>query len=274
MIPSTRPLFNRYVIRFIPRDASLDNLGPPTDRTSIRRAVSTWSGGWNRSTRPRLRSVSVVDIHLPHFHLGLVLWLGRTQPGLGRACRLRGAPNNGNQRRYAEVFVRPVGWSGGRMLLREPEMAAKKTGAKAPPLPESLRLKIVYRRIDELAPYKGNARTHSAKQITQIAASIRQFGFTNPVLIGGGGEIVAGHGRVAAAKAAWHPRGSDDRTRLSLGGRAPGLCDRRQPAGRAGRLGSRDPGDRVPGAGRARPRFRSGDHRLRDRRARLPARRS
>ena len=79
-------------------------------------------------------------------------------------------------------------------------MAAKKTGAKAPPLPESLRLKIVYRRIDELAPYKGNARTHSAKQITQIAASIRHFGFTNPVLIGGGGEIVAGHGRVAAAR--------------------------------------------------------------------------
>lgn len=79
-------------------------------------------------------------------------------------------------------------------------MAAKKTGAQAPPLPESLRLKIAYRRIDELAPYEGNARTHSAKQITQIAASIRHFGFTNPVLMGGAGQIVAGHGRVAAAR--------------------------------------------------------------------------
>ena len=79
-------------------------------------------------------------------------------------------------------------------------MPAKKPGAKAPPLLESLRLRIVYRRIDELAPYEGNARTHSAKQITQIAASIRHFGFTNPVLIGDTGQIVAGHGRVAAAR--------------------------------------------------------------------------
>jgi DNA modification methylase len=51
-----------------------------------------------------------------------------------------------------------------------------------------------------LRPHPGNARTHSKKQIRQIADSIRQFGFTNPVLIGEGGEIIAGHGRVEAAK--------------------------------------------------------------------------
>ena len=51
-----------------------------------------------------------------------------------------------------------------------------------------------------LQPYEGNARTHSKKQIKQIAHSIQRFGFTNPVLIGDAGEIIAGHGRVAAAK--------------------------------------------------------------------------
>src|SRR3979490_2343553 len=55
-------------------------------------------------------------------------------------------------------------------------------------------------RLASLRPHPGNARTHSKKQIRQIADSIRQFGFTNPVLIGEGGEIIAGHGRVEAAK--------------------------------------------------------------------------
>ena len=51
-----------------------------------------------------------------------------------------------------------------------------------------------------LTPYARNARTHSTKQIRQIAGSIEQFGFTNPVLISDHDEIIAGHGRVAAAK--------------------------------------------------------------------------
>lgn len=62
------------------------------------------------------------------------------------------------------------------------------------------RAQIIERNISELKPYSRNARTHSLKQIKQIAASIERFGFTNPVLISEGGEIVAGHGRVAAAK--------------------------------------------------------------------------
>ena len=59
---------------------------------------------------------------------------------------------------------------------------------------------ITERRIDELRPYEGNARTHSRRQIRQIADSIDRFGFTNPVLIADDDTIIAGHGRVLAAK--------------------------------------------------------------------------
>jgi DNA modification methylase len=52
----------------------------------------------------------------------------------------------------------------------------------------------------QLRPYPNNARTHTRKQIRQIADSITQFGFTNPVLIDDAGQIIAGHGRVEAAK--------------------------------------------------------------------------
>ncbi|MEX0328918.1 MAG: site-specific DNA-methyltransferase [Ruegeria sp.] len=79
-------------------------------------------------------------------------------------------------------------------------MPNAKTGAKSPTLPDTLRLKITYRKVADLKLYSGNARTHSEKQIEQIAASIRQFNFVNPVLIDDAGGIVAGHGRVAAAR--------------------------------------------------------------------------
>jgi len=54
--------------------------------------------------------------------------------------------------------------------------------------------------IERLVPYKHNARLHSAAQIAQIAVSITEFGFTNPVLVGPDGDIIAGHGRVLAAR--------------------------------------------------------------------------
>jgi ParB-like chromosome segregation protein Spo0J len=54
--------------------------------------------------------------------------------------------------------------------------------------------------ITRLRPYASNARTHSRKQVRQIADSITRFGFTNPVLISDEYEIIAGHGRVEAAK--------------------------------------------------------------------------
>jgi hypothetical protein len=59
---------------------------------------------------------------------------------------------------------------------------------------------LEYASVTSLRPYDRNARTHSRKQIKQIANSIERFGFTNPVLIGNDGQIIAGHGRVEAAK--------------------------------------------------------------------------
>lgn len=52
----------------------------------------------------------------------------------------------------------------------------------------------------DLIPYAGNSRTHDAAQVGQIAASIKEFGFTNPVLIDADNGIIAGHGRVLAAQ--------------------------------------------------------------------------
>lgn len=66
-------------------------------------------------------------------------------------------------------------------------------------LPDS-RLSVEYRALDSLEPYARNAKRHSAAQVGQIAESIRRFGWTNPVLIDASGGIVAGHGRVLAAK--------------------------------------------------------------------------
>lgn len=60
-------------------------------------------------------------------------------------------------------------------------------------------LKIAYRALGELVPYARNSRTHDATQVAQIAASITEFGFTNPVLVDEDGGIIAGHGRVLAA---------------------------------------------------------------------------
>jgi ParB-like chromosome segregation protein Spo0J len=60
--------------------------------------------------------------------------------------------------------------------------------------------KIERRTLDELIPYARNSRTHSDEQISQIAASIKEWGFTSAVLIDSDGGIIAGHGRVMAAR--------------------------------------------------------------------------
>lgn len=62
------------------------------------------------------------------------------------------------------------------------------------------RLNIIYKALTALQPRAGNPRTHSKRQIEQVAASIRRFGFTNPILIDKNGRVVAGHGRLEAAK--------------------------------------------------------------------------
>ena len=61
-------------------------------------------------------------------------------------------------------------------------------------------LSLTYRPIVELIPYARNARTHSEAQVALIAGSIREFGFTNPILVDGENGIIAGHGRVMAAR--------------------------------------------------------------------------
>jgi hypothetical protein len=68
--------------------------------------------------------------------------------------------------------------------------------AKGPVIPEKLERWPVER----LVPYERNARTHSSEQVAQIAASIAEFGFTNPILVASDAGILAGHGRLAAAK--------------------------------------------------------------------------
>ena len=64
--------------------------------------------------------------------------------------------------------------------------------------PEGLR--IVLRPIESLVPFAINPRTHSEEQVAQIAASIKEFGFTNPILLDGENGLIAGHGRLAAAR--------------------------------------------------------------------------
>lgn len=59
---------------------------------------------------------------------------------------------------------------------------------------------ITTRKVDELIPYVRNSRTHSDEQVAQIAASIKEFGWTNPILVDGEGVIIAGHGRLMAAR--------------------------------------------------------------------------
>lgn len=61
-------------------------------------------------------------------------------------------------------------------------------------------MRIEQRLIGSVSPFDGNARTHTDAQIGKIAASIKQFGFNNPILVDAAGMIVAGHGRLAAAK--------------------------------------------------------------------------
>jgi len=61
-------------------------------------------------------------------------------------------------------------------------------------------VKITQKKVTELIPYVNNSRTHSDEQVAQIAASIKEFGWTNPILVDGQNGIIAGHGRLMAAR--------------------------------------------------------------------------
>jgi ParB-like chromosome segregation protein Spo0J len=78
-------------------------------------------------------------------------------------------------------------------------MSIKETTPELRPF-DATGLTVLELPIAQLKPYKRNARTHSRKQVRQIAESIREFGFTNPILIDQGDTILAGHGRIEAAK--------------------------------------------------------------------------
>lgn len=70
----------------------------------------------------------------------------------------------------------------------------------AKPDPNEPKLSVETLSVETLIPYARNSRTHSEEQVAQIAGSIREFGFTNPVLIDADNGIIAGHGRVMAAR--------------------------------------------------------------------------
>ena len=91
--------------------------------------------------------------------------------------------------------------------------------------------------VDRLRPYERNPRTHSEDQVAQIAASMVEFGFTNPILVDESNGILAGHGRLLAARQLGLDRGAGDPARASERGAEAGLRHRRQPARRHRRLG-------------------------------------
>jgi hypothetical protein len=96
----------------------------------------------------------------------------------------------------AAVFAaKYIGACGGRREMSRTELEPESLSRFAMPYAA-----LEYVSVSALRPYDRNARTHSKKQIRQIANSIARFGFTNPVLISDDGQIIAGHGRVEAAK--------------------------------------------------------------------------
>lgn len=63
-----------------------------------------------------------------------------------------------------------------------------------------MKMEVTYIHPDRLRPYEGNARTHTPEQVAQIAASIKEFGFTSPIICDGANIVIAGHGRLLAAE--------------------------------------------------------------------------
>ena len=126
-----------------------------------------------------------------------------------KAARRRpsaGAPRIGKALCRRRLDLRPPHIPGD---LRSPDTGhtrAPHSGVKATD-PENLaggiRLpdQLEYRSVDELAPYDGNPRTHTEEQVAKIAVSLLEFGWTNPILVDEKGGIIAGHGRLLAARA-------------------------------------------------------------------------
>ncbi len=80
--------------------------------------------------------------------------------------------------------------------------------------PQTSPLRVDYRSLASLIPFANNARTHSDAQVAQIAGSIREFGWTNPILVDADSGVIAGHGRLLAAR----KLGMSDVSVIELGG--------------------------------------------------------
>ena len=126
------------------------------------------------------------------------------------------------------------------------------------------------RSIADLKVNPRNARTHSDRQVEQIAASVLKFGCIIPIVVNEKGVVLAGHGRLRAAHVPW-PRGSaDHRGQAPDRGTPARLHAGRQPPGRAGRLGRGSSQGRAAGAVGPRHRLRIRGHGLRHGRPRPP----
>lgn len=77
---------------------------------------------------------------------------------------------------------------------------ANKSNFNTPNMKNKTAHKIEQIEVEKLIPYARNSRTHNDAQVAQIASSIKEFGFNNPVLVGSDNDIIAGHGRVLAAR--------------------------------------------------------------------------
>ena len=95
----------------------------------------------------------------------------------------------------------PIGYAMQKLKnLSENERVEKMSQPSIEKLKQQIKgIAVEIRKVEQLLPYARNSRTHSDYQINQIASSIKEFGFTNPILITKEGEIIAGHGRVLAA---------------------------------------------------------------------------
>jgi DNA modification methylase len=101
--------------------------------------------------------------------------------------------------RLAQTFIRLCRLSVNEIHAELSQLKRLKTARHSMTAPN---LKIVYRPVDALKPYPGNARQHSQKQLQQLASSIIRFGMNTPVGVGNDGEIVFGHARAIASKMA------------------------------------------------------------------------
>ena len=101
-------------------------------------------------------------------------------------------------------------------------------------------LNVELRPIEALLPYARNPRMHSDAQVAQLAASMVEFGWTNPVLVDGKGGVIAGHGRLLAARKAGGDRSAGHRTGPPDRDPEARLHHRGQPAYSQRLLGRRD----------------------------------